>query len=79
MLPRPAHVWGGIALGATLLDIYADRGEPDGDTASECIRSLFRTDTTIGKAAFGLTLAVGVQWFYPHICNGPLRSSPFST
>lgn len=79
MLPRPAHVWGGIALGVTLLDYWCDQGEPNGDTLSEQTRRLFHTDTPLGKAAFALFLAGGVRVLYPHIVDGPMPGSSFST
>lgn len=67
MLPHAARVWGGLALGAVILDAICDRGEPNGDTASECLRRLFHTDTTVGKTAFTLALATGTGWLYKHI------------
>ena len=79
MLPQASRVWGGLFLGAVALDIYCDRGEPNGDTASECIRRIFRTDTAAGKTAWTVALAVGVAWLHPHIANGPLPGSSFST
>lgn len=70
-LPRPfphaPALWAGIIGGGALLDWYLDRGEPDHDTASECIRSWFHTDTAAGKVAFSLALAGGTAWLHGHI------------
>lgn len=52
-----------------ILDLVRDRGEPDGDTASEVIRDLFHVDTPRGRAAFAATLAVGSTVLYRHICK----------
>lgn len=78
MLPHARRVWATAALGLIALDYVCDRGEPNGDTASECLRALFRTDTAQGRAAFALSVMVGARWLVPHIVNGPLPGSSFS-
>lgn len=51
------------------LDWYRDRGEPDGDTLSECIRDAFHVHTPRGRIAFTLTLAAGAAVLHRHICK----------
>jgi hypothetical protein len=52
-----------------VLDLIRDRGEPDGDTASECLRVLFRVHTASGRVAFAVSLAAGGVLLYRHICK----------
>lgn len=54
-----------------VLDLIRDRGEPDGDTLSECVRDL------VGRHPLGShALALGIAWggwaFHRHIVR-PLR------
>lgn len=58
-----------------VLDIVRDRGEPDGDTLTECIREGFRVHTPRGRAAFTLALTASAVLFHRHICKEtPWRS-----
>ena len=65
--PRVEWSLGFIYLG--VLDVLRDRGEPDGDTLTECIREGFRVHTPAGRAAFTAALAVSAVSFHRHICK----------
>lgn len=68
-LPRAPAVWLGIIGGAAALDYWADRGEPDLDTISECCRQ-FVGKTPGGRHLFAAA-CIGVPWwFYDHIVSG---------
>lgn len=67
-LPRASVVWLGIIGGAAALDIWADVGEPDADTISECCRTLI-DKVPFGRQVFAAS-CVGVPlWFYRHIAK----------
>lgn len=65
----PPVEWSLHVLHFAVLDVVRDRGEPDGDTASEVIRDLFHVDTPTGRLAFALTLAAGSTVLFRHICK----------
>lgn len=52
-----------------IVDVLRDRGEPDGDTLSEVVRSTFAVHTPRGRAAFTLALAAGAAVLHRHICK----------
>lgn len=68
-LPRAEYIWLAVIGGSSLLDWWADQGEPDQDTLSECARRLFRTDTPAGRVALTATIAVGATWLRRHLCK----------
>lgn len=66
MLPHAGRVWGGLILGAAILDVVCDRGEPNGDTLTEQTCALIDA-IPFGRALFP-ALCVGIPaWFYNHI------------
>lgn len=66
---RPGLVWGG-ALGAlAVFDLWCARNAVVGDSLSECTRSVLRTHTRAGQAAFVLGWAALTAWLVPHICR----------
>lgn len=68
-LPRASAVWLGIIGGFAALDLWCDSGEPDGDTFTEFVRSIYRTDTLPGQAAIAATLGAGGVWLFDHFCK----------
>lgn len=66
-MQSPRIEWALMAAHFGVVDYLRDRGEPDGDTASECIRNIFAVHTPGGRAAFTLTLALGSGMFWRHI------------
>ncbi len=50
-----------------VVDCLRDRGEPDGDTLSECIRQAFDIDTPRGRLAFTAALTAGALALHRHI------------
>ena len=52
-----------------ILDYLRSHGEPDGDTASECVRSVVMT-TQGGKTMFSLAWLAFAVWFWRHILKG---------
>jgi hypothetical protein len=52
-----------------VLDVVRDRGDPDGDTLSECVRDLFRVHRPEGRAAFGAAVIAGGLILHRHICK----------
>lgn len=63
----PPVEWSLHLLHFGVLDLIRDRGEPDGDTASEVIRDLFHVDRREGRAAFAAALVTGGVVLYRHI------------
>ena len=52
-----------------ILDVIRDRGEPDGDTLSECIRVWFRVHTPLGRLVWRGVLYGGAHLLDRHICK----------
>jgi hypothetical protein len=52
-----------------VLDYLRDRGEPDGDTASEVLRVIFRTHDPRGRAALAAAIAAGGVVLHRHLCK----------
>lgn len=67
MLPHAARVWGGLALGATLLDYVCDRGEPNGDTITEQVCLLLDKIPGGRKVILPAACVIIPAWFYNHI------------
>lgn len=68
-MQSPSVEWALLLAHGTAVDFLRDRGEPDGDTLSEVIRTVFRVHTPGGRAAFTITLAAGAAVFHRHICK----------
>lgn len=64
---HPVLVW--IAgIGALVaLDIWADRNDTPGDSLSEVVRQVYRTETPMGRVRFIGSWAFLTSWFIPHI------------
>lgn len=52
-----------------ILDWIRDRGEPDSDTLSECIREAFQVHSPRGYLTFTATVVAGAVLFHRHICK----------
>ncbi|HET7355541.1 MAG TPA: hypothetical protein VFJ09_02590 [Nocardioidaceae bacterium] len=65
----PAAEWALFAAHVAVVDWLRDRGEPDGDTATEALRVAFAVHRPEGRAALALTLAGGSAWLYRHLCK----------
>lgn len=65
----PRIEWSLHVLHFVVLDVVRDRGEPDGDTASEVIRDVFHVHDPRGRAALAATLAGGALLAYHHFCK----------
>jgi hypothetical protein len=65
----PPIEWALLAGHFIALDLVRDQGEPDGDTASECLRILFRVDTRSGRSALAASLAVVGVGLYRHLAK----------
>lgn len=63
----PPVEWSLFALHFGVVDYLRDRGEPDGDTASEVIRQAFRVHTRSGNATFTAALIGAAFVFHRHI------------
>lgn len=57
------------------LDYLRDRGEPDNDTLTECLRELLRTDTPEGRAVTAVCVALGGYVFYRHLIKPEMRGA----
>lgn len=67
---RQASVWAApVGLGIGLEVVALRRPEFGIPTLSDVLRAIYRTHTTAGKVAFGLSCAGGVALLFPHICN----------
>jgi hypothetical protein len=69
-LPRAPMVWlgiiGGVGVPFAVLDVWADLGEPDGDTFTECGRVVL-DKIPYGWELFGLACVGLPAWFYRHM------------
>lgn len=65
-LPRSRVIWPTAIAALAALDWWADRGEPDGDTLTELVRTIFHTDTARGRIALAATLGGGGVFLYGH-------------
>lgn len=68
-LPQSRVVWPSLIAALAALDWYCDRGEPDGDTLTELVRSLLRPETTPGRIATAALLGAGAEVLYTHFCK----------
>ncbi|GAB3776818.1 hypothetical protein FB382_004339 [Nocardioides ginsengisegetis] len=50
-----------------ILDYLRDRGEPDGDTASECLRVIFHTHDPRGRAALAAAITASGVVLFRHL------------
>ena len=50
-----------------VLDALRDRGEPDGDTLTECLREAFHVDRPEGRAALAAAITAGAALLYRHL------------
>lgn len=55
-----------------VVDVLRDRGEPDGDTLSECLRVAFHTDDPRGRAALAAAIAAGAVVLFRHLAKETL-------
>ena len=62
--------WIGSIVGLGIIDWYRANIKHSG-TLSQCGRETFRTDTTLGKAAWVTAWAVLTSWLIPHIWKWP--------
>ena len=69
MLPRPRVVWPTLIGALVALDIWADRGEPNGDTLTELVRSVFHPETPVGRVTIATLLGVGGGVLFDHFCK----------
>lgn len=65
---RPRLIWGAGIGSLIVLDVLLDRRH-DESTLSEVTRSLYRTHTPLGRAAFLASWAALSGWLIPHICK----------
>lgn len=72
-MQSPPIEWSLLAAHAVALDVIRDRGEPDGDTATEVLRTLFRVETTEGRARLAAAIAVGGVLLYRHLTKPQMR------
>lgn len=63
---RPHHVWAAGIGSLIVLDVALDRRH-DGSTLSEVTRTIYRTDTPLGRCAFVASWIALSGWFVPHI------------
>lgn len=54
-------------------DAIRDHGEPDGDTATEVLRVLFRVHTPEGRFRLAGTIAAGGVLLYRHLVKPEMR------
>lgn len=57
-----------------VLDVIRNRGDPDGDTLTECLRESFRVHRPEGRAALGAAIAAGGVVLFRHLCKPPCAS-----
>lgn len=70
-LPRAHAIWlglvGGAGLAATVIDIWADQGEPDGDTLTEQCCVLLDKIPGGRRVLFPAVCVLVPAWVYNHI------------
>lgn len=65
---RPRLIWAAGIGSLIVLDVVLDRRHDD-STLSGVTRSLYRTHTPLGRAAFVASWSAPSAWFVPHICK----------
>lgn len=68
-MQRPELVWGGTLGALVAFDLWCAKNDTEGDSLSECTRTLLRTHTRIGQALFIGGWAALTAWLVPHICR----------
>lgn len=68
---RPGLIWGVSIGGLIALDYWAHTNNLDGDTLSEHVRAIYRTDTAPGRVALVVSWAALSAWVIPHWCKTP--------
>lgn len=66
-MQSPRAEWAVLIGHGVVLDVLRDRGEPDGDTLSEVLRTVFRVETAPGRAALATAIAGGALALYRHL------------
>lgn len=69
----PKIEWTAFAAHLILVDYVRDRGEPDGDTASEVLRAAFRVERPEGRAALAAAITIGAVGLYAHLTKRDMR------
>lgn len=59
-----------------ILDVLRDRGEPDGDTLTECLRDAFGTDQPAGRRRLAVAIGGGAVLLYRHLTKPEMRGYP---
>lgn len=55
------------------VDWLRDRGEPDGDTATEVLRNIFRVEHPQGRLALAAAISGGGVLLYRHLVKPEMR------
>lgn len=58
-----------------VVDVLRDRGEPDGDTLTECLRALFHVDDPRGRAALAVAITGGGVGLFRHLTKPHMRGA----
>lgn len=69
----PPIEWALEAVHFVALDAIRDRGEPDGDTATEVLRALFHVDRPEGRAVLAVAITAGGLALYRHLTKPEMR------
>jgi hypothetical protein len=74
-MQSPPLEWG-LGIGyLVILDVLRDRGEPDGDTASEVVRVAFKVDRPEGRRVLAAVMVAGGIALYCHFVKPEMRPS----
>lgn len=68
---RPCMVWGFGLSGWVAYDVWCAYNDVEGDSLSEVIRYVMRTDTPAGRGLFLTGWTALTVWVVPHICRKP--------
>ena len=74
-MQSPPIEWALMVAHYGVVDYLRDRGEPDGDTATECLRVLFRVHTPHGRAALATAITGGGLVLYRHLTKPDMRGA----
>lgn len=77
--PRGTATWAGLLLVGAVVECVALRRQMHEHTLSHATRTVFRTHTPSGRAAFILGWASLTAWFLPHILKAATEVSCGST
>ena len=70
MVKKPWVRWAGLIVLGAVFEHYGLRTPNSHSTLSAVTRTVYRTETRVGRIAFLMSWGALTAWFVPHIVNG---------